>query len=686
MKMSNRSLIITFLIILAILLMALIGLLLYNLWQLRQPATSSATIYLVDSSIRMAEPLGEGTISRLEAAQEFVNQAAVRLPNTEIVSVHVFGSGTNENGCEDTFSLVRPNQENQSEIIEKIALINPISSDAAMVRAAIEALEELADSGYVGTIQLVIITGGNGTCSDDLDQIVRTANFYGFELAIDIVNVVSSRGEPVVISMPSIISAREIVIDSEESIAEGVELVGSFGTVVLSPIAVSSKLTAAASGTLGSAAETETAAITPSQTPIPTISAIPTITPSPTVTSTGEALSSPATTPLSTTGTPETTGTTTITPSPIPTSTQQPSATPGLVKTPTATLIPPTNTFTPVPPTSVPATSVPPTSIPPTSVPPTTVPDSRISILDVIVNESAGNAVVTLQRADVNNKAVTVDFNTSDGSALAGFDYVATSGQVAWAANNGTDKTITVQIINDLFLEASESFNILLSNPVNASISDGSGTVNIQDNESGSILINPTSISVSESAGSTSATITLNGEPQGSVVVNLSSTDTDLCIPVGSTVTLNATNWNSGVPIGITIVNNTDTNTAGFENCTILTSVSSSTDDNFNNVNPSDISIQVIDDDAIYVDQTCPDTDGNTICNDGIRFRTIQSAIDNGNLPLNIIVTTGPHTEFGINVTRNISLSALPGIVLRAAPNVGSATDRIMTVSTGITA
>ena len=40
-----------------------------------------------------------------------------------------------------------------------------------MVRAAIEALEELGETGFTGSVQLIIITGGDGTCNDDLEQI-----------------------------------------------------------------------------------------------------------------------------------------------------------------------------------------------------------------------------------------------------------------------------------------------------------------------------------------------------------------------------------------------------------------------------------------------------------------------------------------------------------------------------------
>ncbi|MFK7805237.1 MAG: Calx-beta domain-containing protein [Anaerolineae bacterium] len=685
--MSNRSLIITFLIILALLLMALIGLLIYNIWQLRQAPPSSATVYLVDSSIRMAEPLGEGSTSRLEAAQQFVSQSAVRLPDTEVVSVHVFGSGASAIGCEDTLRLVQLDQENQTEIVEKITEISPISSDAALVKAAIEALEELVDSGFQGVVQLIIITGGDGTCNDDLEQIVRTANFYGLELETIIVPVNSNR-EPIVVNIPGILNAKEIIIDSAESIAEGVNLINASATqVVLVPPTLTPTFETPTPPILGSGT------ITATQTPIlPTISPIPTSATTPTFTPTATEdapVSSPTIPPLNASPTPDGTVTATNIPSLTPTNTNTPvptvapSSTP-VPNPPTATNAPPANTATLAPPnpTTVPAS-------PTSTIAPPPEPDSRISIFDVIVNESAGNAFVILRRADVNSKAVLVNYDTSNGTALAGLDYTATSGQVTWQANDGGDQTIIIPIVNDQLLETSESFNVILSNVVNAVIEDGTAIVTIQDNESGDILINPSSISVSESAGSTSSAITLNGAPQSPVSINLTSTDTDLCIPVGS-VTLDSSNWDSGVPVGITIVDNPSTNDSGFTNCIIQTSASSSTDPSFNNVNPVDINVQIIDNDAIYVDHTCSDTDGNEICDDGIRFRTIQSAIDNGSLAgsstLNIIVTTGPHTESGINVSRNITLSGPAGIVLRAAENTAASTDRIMSINLGVSA
>jgi hypothetical protein len=58
----------------------------------------------------------------------------------------------------------------------------------------------------------------------------------------------------------------------------------------------------------------------------------------------------------------------------------------------------------------------------------------------------------------------TVNFTTADGDAVAGEDYVATSGTLTFLPGE-TVKTITVQTLADPALEYDESFFVRLSNP-----------------------------------------------------------------------------------------------------------------------------------------------------------------------------------------------------------------------------
>ena len=70
------------------------------------------------------------------------------------------------------------------------------------------------------------------------------------------------------------------------------------------------------------------------------------------------------------------------------------------------------------------------------------------------------------------DQAVTVDFSTTDISAIAGEDYTAKNGKLTFAANTTTlTQNITVDLINDSITELNETFKLTLSAPTNATLS-----------------------------------------------------------------------------------------------------------------------------------------------------------------------------------------------------------------------
>jgi chitinase len=114
-----------------------------------------------------------------------------------------------------------------------------------------------------------------------------------------------------------------------------------------------------------------------------------------------------------------------------------------------------------------------------TDIPPT------IGISDVALAE--GNAGQTLATFTVSlNKAwgssVSVGFTTQDGTALAGQDYVASSGTLTFAAGE-TSKTITVAVTGDTLVEANEAFSVLLRNPSGGTIRDNTGVATIANDD-----------------------------------------------------------------------------------------------------------------------------------------------------------------------------------------------------------
>ena len=108
-----------------------------------------------------------------------------------------------------------------------------------------------------------------------------------------------------------------------------------------------------------------------------------------------------------------------------------------------------------------------------------------ISIGDVAQLE--GNAGVTLFRFPVTLSApatatVTVAWTTLAGTATAGSDFTASSGTIAFAPGV-TAQTISIAVNGDTTVENDESFSVQLSDPVNATIADGTGTGTIRNDD-----------------------------------------------------------------------------------------------------------------------------------------------------------------------------------------------------------
>ncbi|NKI33544.1 Calx-beta domain-containing protein, partial [Croceivirga thetidis] len=84
---------------------------------------------------------------------------------------------------------------------------------------------------------------------------------------------------------------------------------------------------------------------------------------------------------------------------------------------------------------------------------------------EVTVNEGDGTATFNVVLTGNFPQAFTVDFATSDGSATAGDDYTAQTGQLNFDGNDGEVRTITIDILEDDIIEATEDYTLTLSNP-----------------------------------------------------------------------------------------------------------------------------------------------------------------------------------------------------------------------------
>ena len=120
----------------------------------------------------------------------------------------------------------------------------------------------------------------------------------------------------------------------------------------------------------------------------------------------------------------------------------------------------------------------------PTSV--TVAGPPAISVSDATVQEAEGAVLsfsVTLSHAY--SRTVTVDYATSDGTAVAGSDYTAASGGLTFNAGD-TSQAVQVTVLTDSDDEGQETLTLTLSNPSQATLDDATATGAIENGESSS--------------------------------------------------------------------------------------------------------------------------------------------------------------------------------------------------------
>jgi Leucine-rich repeat (LRR) protein len=182
------------------------------------------------------------------------------------------------------------------------------------------------------------------------------------------------------------------------------------------------------------------------------------------------------------------------------------------------------------------------------------------------VNEADGTVTLTVTRLNGSNGAVSVDYATSDGTAMAGDDYTAVSGTLNWSDGDASDKTFTVDINDDTDVEGDETFNLTLTNATGgATIGDPStAEVTIVDKpvNHGTLQFSPATYSVNEDGVSVEITVTRVNGSNGAVSVNYSSSDGTATAGDDYNAVSGTLNWKDGnsndKKITVSITNDND--------------------------------------------------------------------------------------------------------------------------------
>src|SRR5262249_43519767 len=117
-------------------------------------------------------------------------------------------------------------------------------------------------------------------------------------------------------------------------------------------------------------------------------------------------------------------------------------------------------------------------------------PPATLSVADIVTpegNSGTTNFTFTVTLNAAQTTPVTVNYATADGTALAGSDYTAAAGTLTFNPG-GTSQTATVLVTGDTLYEPGETFPLSLSTPVGATLSRGTATATIGNDDAAPVI------------------------------------------------------------------------------------------------------------------------------------------------------------------------------------------------------
>ncbi|MEG4202206.1 Calx-beta domain-containing protein, partial [Microcoleus sp. Pol12A5] len=183
--------------------------------------------------------------------------------------------------------------------------------------------------------------------------------------------------------------------------------------------------------------------------------------------------------------------------------------------------------------------------------------------------------------------------NVSDYNNIGGTSGATTpTGTINFAADE-TSKTITLDVLGDTLAEPDETIAVTLSSPtspgVTPTITTATATTTITNDDTAGFTINPTALTTSELGGTATFTVKLNSQPTADVAIDLSSSNVTEGTVSPASITFTPATYNQ--PRTITVSGVDDIVADGPIPYKIFTKAASSTDPNYNNLNPEDVTV-----------------------------------------------------------------------------------------------
>jgi len=82
--------------------------------------------------------------------------------------------------------------------------------------------------------------------------------------------------------------------------------------------------------------------------------------------------------------------------------------------------------------------------------------------------ETDGTTTITVSRTGDDDRAVSVDYSTTNGTAIAGQHYLPAEGTLQWAKGDKSPKTFTISLTDNRVVDREKTINLVLNNPTDA--------------------------------------------------------------------------------------------------------------------------------------------------------------------------------------------------------------------------
>ena len=218
-----------------------------------------------------------------------------------------------------------------------------------------------------------------------------------------------------------------------------------------------------------------------------------------------------------------------------------------------------------------------------------------VTTISGVTTEYGTTATFTVKLSSQPTANVTIavsSSNTAEGT-------VSPSSLTFTSSNWSTAQTVTATGVNDGSADGNQNYNIVLGAATSSdsnfiSINPADVAVTNTDDDTAGFTISSISDNTTELGDNATFTVLLNSQPSANVTVGVSSSDTGEGTVSPSSLTFTNSNWSTAQTV--TVIGVDDNTTDGNQSYTIVLAAASSSDSNYNNLNPSDVSLSNLDD------------------------------------------------------------------------------------------